>query len=813
MSEGGLPPGMSFPQKVHTEDEDFVIELDESHMGGPHDGFGMDDRSRCKRRKRCGQCGPCQVKENCMKCHFCIRKDVLKQTCIYRKCVYLRSKPKPYSRPHQSPQGRSVSPPRDVVNSLQVKSPSSVHSGVPFPESGVLLPDARPEGHPFFPSHLPQQNPAATGPAVTPNNGYLSPLNPVMERTPSLPNAAGNNNMNMQMNMSPHPHVQNNATSPPVPKSSDHTSPIIPQPVNSPMAAVPGIPTSITTCSNMPHIPAPMPHVGPTIPSVMPQMNNGSITGMPHLPAMGGVASFGERSMNDFRTPDQFTIGPHHPHAHFPPVPPHMTHREPTGIFEHSRLSHMNFNHPSNPMDSLGRGPNDSSCMYHPGLPYSMPGHFQPSGPSFLTGAAEMNPFRSNFLNSFPPGYSYPPDRYREGFGPLPFSRLGMSTSTSFPQYPGQTGGYGVGNSLSQQYYNSQHGCPKNGSRPPVSPSIDDVKVIQEGYNNNEISQNNSVSEMCNPKSSDDGAKKISDSGCRNGDEFSFPSLGFWRKDGKIKSEKLDTFPCSAFSQRMEPMRPWEELYLPHAMMRNDLVSPQSSRSLHFDPLLSPWYSPRRDDVRSRASTSTLSSDFESEVIGIDDQQVNALIRSDGCNSIEIELDNRSVSSSDASPRKLASRSSTVGGFTSLDKTSYFQPIARSVSSDCMSEEERENSFKKAFNLFKPGDSYKLQNKIFNPAFKNLFNSDMNKDENVATKPTTSIVQTRSFFKDSVCIQQDLGEEGTLQLELPGNKVYIENVVFSDELLSNSSNVEELKSFIKGGHSYIVTDSNQAETA
>lgn len=46
--------------------------------------------SRVKRRKRCGECGPCQVKQNCGTCIQCQRRSVLKQSCIYRKCLYLR---------------------------------------------------------------------------------------------------------------------------------------------------------------------------------------------------------------------------------------------------------------------------------------------------------------------------------------------------------------------------------------------------------------------------------------------------------------------------------------------------------------------------------------------------------------------------------------------------------------------------------------------------------------------------------------------------------------------------------------------------
>ncbi|XP_013413523.1 uncharacterized protein LOC106175909 isoform X2 [Lingula anatina] len=50
-----------------------------------------------KRRTRCGQCGPCQIKNDCGQCKHCLNKAVLKQSCIYRKCLYLRCKPSPGS--------------------------------------------------------------------------------------------------------------------------------------------------------------------------------------------------------------------------------------------------------------------------------------------------------------------------------------------------------------------------------------------------------------------------------------------------------------------------------------------------------------------------------------------------------------------------------------------------------------------------------------------------------------------------------------------------------------------------------------------
>lgn len=804
MSDGSAS-GMSFPQKVHTEDEDFVIELDDSHLQGQQDGYGIDDRSRCKRRKRCGQCGPCQVKENCMKCHFCIRKDVLKQTCIYRKCIYLRSKPKPYSRPHQSPQGR-MSPSKEMMQAAaDVKSPPlthTPHAGMPFPDAGIPMPEARPENHPFFPAQLPQQAPVPQ----QQNNGYVSPPNPVLDtRTPSLPNHTAGTNMNMQMSASPH--VHSNATSP-VQKIQEASSPPLgPHPINSPMgSAVPGITPPVSSCPSFtPHIPS-MPAMGPSIPPVFSPISSSSFSSIPpSIPALPNMSGMNERTVNEFRPPDQFSLPPHHPHPHYPTVHPHphMAHRD-SGLFrDPTRMAPMNFN-TSNHIDSFGRGPNDSSCMYHPGLPYSMPAPFQPSGPSFIPGAAEMNPFRSNFLNTFPPGYSYPPDRFREGFGSLPFSRLGMTTPPAFSQYPGQGHGYGLGNSFSQQYYNSQHGCPKNGSRPPVSPSTDDVKVIQEGYKNQEndvksqlpvnlISRCSNVSETATP--------------CSN-----LPNLCSSRSKEVNKTNKNHTagapFSSSVYSEmsglelgeitpRMDHLKVWSDYYLQKTFGRNEFtIPPMGLTKSRLDanvmhnlrpPMWETWkmppmYSPRRDDVHSRASTSTMSSDFECEVISIDDHQMNALIRSDGCNSIEIEFDNRSLSSNeDSSPRKLPSVASVNDPFSPF-KNNCFQPIERLQISEPRS-------------LFSPWEENVPKNHANNAGMGSRHSGLKIESGN---KPETQ-KSVKAHFKGSVCIRQDLGEEGVMQLELPGRKVTIEDTILNEDLINQCSNISELKEFIRNG--------------
>nr|BAH29723.1 hypothetical protein [Dicyema japonicum] len=57
-----------------------------------HD-FQPVTKGRSQRRRRCGFCGPCNVRENCNSCKNCLNRKILKQSCIYRKCIYLRDKP------------------------------------------------------------------------------------------------------------------------------------------------------------------------------------------------------------------------------------------------------------------------------------------------------------------------------------------------------------------------------------------------------------------------------------------------------------------------------------------------------------------------------------------------------------------------------------------------------------------------------------------------------------------------------------------------------------------------------------------------
>ncbi|CAL1535550.1 unnamed protein product, partial [Lymnaea stagnalis] len=174
----------NLPLHVSTQNgDDYVIEDSYPHDGVTSPGMGWDGQSdgggkfRLKRRRRCGQCGPCQVKENCNKCQYCLRKDVLKQACVYRKCVYLR---KPVPRFRQEPtSGGGVShnksaptPPRKPTttpvppassNGGNSNSNSSSNTGghnpgnnttTPAPASAISSPASVPSNSSSHPSEL-----------------------------------------------------------------------------------------------------------------------------------------------------------------------------------------------------------------------------------------------------------------------------------------------------------------------------------------------------------------------------------------------------------------------------------------------------------------------------------------------------------------------------------------------------------------------------------------------------------------------------------------------------------------------------------
>lgn len=226
-------------------------------------------------------------------------------------------------------------------------------------------------------------------------------------------------------------------------------------------------------------------------------------------------------------------------------------------------------------------------------------------------------------------------------------------------------------------------------------------------------------------------------------------------------------------------------------------------------------------------STSTLSSDFECDIISIDDHQMNAMIRSDGCNSIEIEFDQRS-SSDESSPRKLSSRCSSSSEFCSPvhNKKIGFRPIGgrpfpnRSLFSDALyspnesySEDEQSSAtLKRAFNIFERPKPVNMNKKISvsepinkqTETAKEIMDQSNEQEKTGNSKETEDQLSDKQsnenskkmFFKGSVCVTQDLGDEGIFQVTLPGHRVSITDITLDDELAKSSSNLEELLEFI-----------------
>jgi hypothetical protein len=188
-----------------------------------------------------------------------------------------------------------------------------------------------------------------------------------------------------------------------------------------------------------------------------------------------------------------------------------------------------------------------------------------------------------------------------------------------------------------------------------------------------------------------------------------------------------------------------------------------------------------------------MSSDFECEVISIDDHQMNALIRSDGCNSIEIEFNNSSLSSSeDYSPRKLPSTASSMNDFLSPSKNNCFEPI------DKLQIVETRSSFSPWHDISPNKNTLtKYGASGIHDGLLKVSPTIVQENIQITGKPALPLKQTKVHFKGSVCIKQDLGDEGILQLELPGHKVTIEDAILSEEMVRQCSNIAELKEFIR----------------
>lgn len=557
--------------------------------------------------------------------------------------MYLRSKPKPYSRQPKeviplSQRPLLTSPPTDVPRptSQQVTSLFPDNNGL----AKTLMPNNTVSSPPLpFPFGLPpgptqieskfKPPPTSVAPDIFSNASELKSPNPIS----SLPGPMNN-----------------------------HQPPLIQSLTNNSISAQ----FSDFSSSSFPRAPihVPLPHSIRESPSLM------------HYPGYG-------RSMVNEPRPEMQSPCMYSPSPLRPPLP--------------SSVSPMTMPFERNPVGGyLDRPPN---------------------GPTYLPNSSDLyRPFTS--IPSATPGYPYSTQsRYSHNAAVYPtassipgYSGLGMHP----PLHPSAMSGNGphYGAFQTPSFPSNQSiGCPKNGQCPPAS-QILDTPLMQERYGSTHNSKD-SVSSKNNLKKT-----KNSEAHCP-ADELelaehtrsvfnlterrrrSSSSSDYWEFLSRKDRQKLPSIPSAPnFCGNM----PWDMFNI-YSWGRR----PASVLS----------------DDTSHASVT--SSDFECDIIGIDDLQINAMIRSDGCNSIEIEFDGRA--------------SETSGLIT------------------------------------KPGNPGSSQN-----------------SENETECPTPV---KKIYIQGSVHLKQDLGDEGIIQLELPGNKVTIENACLDSELASYSCDLDGLLDFIR----------------
>lgn len=579
------------------------------------------------------------MKENCNKCHYCVRKDVLKQTCVYRKCVYLRSKPKPYSRQ-----------PKEVIPLSQRPLINSSPADVPRPTSHQVT------------SLFPDNNGLAK--TLMPNNTVSSPPLPFPFGLPSGPTQP------TDVKFKP----------PPSTVTPDIFSNITEHKATNPITSLPG----------------PMNNHQP---SLIPSLTNNSLT-----------APLTDFSSSSFPRPS----------IHVPL--PHSIRESP---------SLMHYPGYGRPMVNEPRAEVQSPCMYSPPSlrpplrrsvsPITMPpfdrntvgGYLDraPSGPTYLPTSSDLyRPFTS--IPSATPGYPYStqsrfthnPTAYPTASSLPGYSGLGMHPTLHPSAMPSNGPHYGAFQTPSFTS-NQSIGCPKNGQCPPAS-QILDTQLMQERYGSTPNSKDNVSSKKKSKESRDSTADEMDWEHSRN-----MFNLSERRRRSSSSSD------CHEFLSRKDryklPPIPAAPLFCAHLPWDMFNVYNWSRRPA----------SVLSDDA---SRTSITSSDFECDIIGIDDLQINAMIRSDGCNSIEIEFDDRASETSSSS-----TKTRTQGSSQSTEEV----------------------------------DESLLQGK-------------------------------KVHILGSVHLKQDLGDEGIIQLELPGNKVTLEDAYLDSKLASYSCDVDSLMDFI-----------------
>lgn len=75
----------------HSSPDNAYLAADQSYLSASGAAMGSGGvAASVSKRRRCGTCGPCLIKESCGECQQCKNRATARQICKLRKCIYLR---------------------------------------------------------------------------------------------------------------------------------------------------------------------------------------------------------------------------------------------------------------------------------------------------------------------------------------------------------------------------------------------------------------------------------------------------------------------------------------------------------------------------------------------------------------------------------------------------------------------------------------------------------------------------------------------------------------------------------------------------
>ncbi|XP_041367464.1 ras guanine nucleotide exchange factor K-like [Gigantopelta aegis] len=708
------------PMKIEAnDDEEYIVEhndngdYDDDDLISPtghseSDWASLQDSAagklRLKRRRKCGQCGPCQVKENCDKCHFCLRRDVLKQSCIYRKCLYLRKKPSrvrdcvppssssrhPSSSQSPSAASSSACVSTPVQNSTSPLSPISVdgsHCRPPQPSPSYIPGNSSATNshqHLTPDPHRPLLGvdplPAGFQPDPLRQLPVPPPPDPLRSSYQSPPQADVLRSHSADQARSPHADMR--------PMSSDTVRSL-------PTSQAPPTPVSVDQLRPMPT--DPLHHMQSE--SLRQFQNN-------HLRPFQADQlrpPLGMESLRPFPS-EQYGMAYGPPRHVWPPPGLPSPYNFQTNNMNMGASPSCRMSLPDACRYSMPAQPSFPHHPHHHHMPFNINSDFRPPVP-FGTPSSLGPPMN-------PPFYPPPP------VPPVP--------STSLPTLPI------VQYSASQETYpGSRFAAPPmyTGSlyspfRPPSEPYIYHAQFppMESVFSGN-------------------GSKMA---------YFRDQFLRHCDKSDLSKDFHSNTFADDDKAMMLEKYR----------CIIEDSVMSSSSLKLSEKMDTKEFYSSCKDiDDDLREEMSRITRDGECNVcISIDDYKMQAFIRSDGVNNLEIEIES---------------------------------PVELSPNNTCSNKNKHPENHNNNNNNNNSTNNNNNNNKTNNN------NSNIADTESPKPREVIAPVARRTTVVGTVCIRQDLGDEGIMQLEVPGHRVFLEETILDDTIISQSDKPAELIHFIQ----------------